>query len=71
MDKISEVFGTLIGVILIIGFVALITAFPIMWLWNWLMPTIFGLVTINFWQALGLSLLSGFLFSRTSSTNNK
>lgn len=35
------------------------------------MPTIFGLVTINFWQALGLSLLSGFLFSRTSSTNNK
>jgi hypothetical protein len=29
-----------------------------MLLWNWLMPAIFGLVTINFWQALGLLVLS-------------
>ncbi|MDR1552329.1 MAG: hypothetical protein LBS69_02545 [Prevotellaceae bacterium] len=25
-----------------------------MLLWNWLMPSIFGLKTITFWQALGL-----------------
>lgn len=35
----------------------------IMLLWNWLMPEIFGLTTINFWQALGLFILSRILFS--------
>ena len=29
----------------------------VMLLWNWLAPTIFGLGTINFWQALGLFVL--------------
>jgi len=31
-------------------------------LWNWLMPAIFGLHTITFWQALGLLALSWLLF---------
>lgn len=31
-------------------------------LWNWLLPPIFGLHTISFWQALGLFLLSRILF---------
>lgn len=34
----------------------------VMSLWNWLMPVIFGLTAINFWQALGLLLLSKILF---------
>lgn len=33
-----------------------------MWLWNWLMPTIFKLPTIGFWQAIGILLLSHILF---------
>lgn len=33
----------------------------VMLLWNWLMPTIFGLTTIGFWQALGLLVLSWLL----------
>lgn len=36
--------------------------FVVMWLWNWLMPTIFGLSIITFWQALGLLVLSKILF---------
>jgi len=31
-------------------------------LWNWLMPALFGLITINFWQALGILVLSKILF---------
>ena len=31
-------------------------------LWNWLMPSIFGLGTITYWQALGLMALSWILF---------
>jgi len=31
-------------------------------LWNWLMPTVFGLHMITYWQALGLLGLSWLLF---------
>ncbi len=31
-------------------------------LWNWLMPMLFGLRVITFWQALGMLLLSKILF---------
>jgi hypothetical protein len=34
----------------------------VMHLWNWLLPMLFGVRTINFWQALGLVLLSRILF---------
>jgi hypothetical protein len=33
-------------------------------LWNWLMPTLFGLRQITFWQAVGLLALSRILFGR-------
>src|SRR5271156_1258904 len=33
-----------------------------MWLWNWLMPAIFKLPTISFWQAIGILVLSHMLF---------
>ena len=36
--------------------------FVVMSLWNWLMPSLFGFRFINFWQALGLLLLSRILF---------
>lgn len=40
---------------------SLITGAFIMLLWNWLMPAIFDLGTITFWQAFGLSLLAKLL----------
>lgn len=39
-----------------------ITGFFVCVLWNVLMPAIFGLHTITFWQALGLLVLSRALF---------
>ena len=33
-----------------------------MWLWNWLMPEIFNLPAIGFWQAVGILALSRILF---------
>src|ERR1700752_285870 len=43
-------------------FLAVFT-FMVMSLWNWLMPAVFGWHPINFWQALGLLILSKILFS--------
>ncbi len=34
----------------------------VMSLWNWLMPEIFGLGTVTYWQAWGLLVLSSILF---------
>ena len=42
-------------------FIALFS-FLLMSLWNWLMPALFGLRIITFWQALGLLILCKILF---------
>jgi hypothetical protein len=34
----------------------------VMALWNWLMPTLFGLTQVTFWQAFGLLALCRLLF---------
>ncbi|MGH9732664.1 MAG: hypothetical protein ACRD4A_13280 [Candidatus Acidiferrales bacterium] len=49
------------AIILAPGLLALLAAIT-MWLWNWLMPTIFNLPTIGFWQAVGILLLAQILF---------
>jgi hypothetical protein len=59
---IMEKLIIILGAITLIVLVAFLLALPVMWLWNWLMPLIFGLIKINFWQALGINVLSGFLF---------
>lgn len=55
----------ILGVIALIIGIALLLTFPVMWLWNWLMPIIFGLIKLTFWQSFGLSLLCGLLFKST------
>jgi hypothetical protein len=53
------------GILIIIGLIVLagiLLALPLQLLWNWLMPTIFNLPMITFWQALGLNIMSGILF---------
>jgi len=48
----------------ITGFIALAFLFGaiIMWLWNGLMPVIFHLGVITYWQAIGLAILGRLLF---------
>ena len=45
----------------VVLFVALF-GFVVMALWNWLMPALFGLKVIGYWQALGLVILCRVLF---------
>jgi hypothetical protein len=41
---------------------AAVFSFVVMSLWNWLMPALFGLHVVTFWQALGLLVLGKLLF---------
>jgi len=56
--------GIWIGKMVVLGIVA-IGAFTLvtMYLWNWLVPVLFSGPQINFWQTIGLLVLSKILFS--------
>ena len=40
----------------------IVFGFVVMWLWNWLMPPLFGFHTITYWQAWGILVLCKILF---------
>jgi hypothetical protein len=55
----------LIGALLI-GFLAsVVMAFPVKWLWNWLVPAIFGLPEVSAVQAWGIVFLLQLLVPKT------
>jgi len=51
----------LLGVYAAIG-LALFLGYVVMLLWNWLMPLIFRLITISYWQAVCIIILAKILF---------
>lgn len=59
--------GSAVTVVGLIILISLVCALPVMWLWDWLMPTIFGLNEITLFQAWGLSVLCGLLFKNNTS----
>jgi Ca2+/H+ antiporter, TMEM165/GDT1 family len=62
----NQTAAVVILVIFGIAIFALLMAIPTFLLWNWLMPTIFGLKEITLWQALGINFLSGIFFKTTN-----
>jgi hypothetical protein len=63
-DTISKFAIAIITVFIIAFFYGILVYL----LWNWLMPVIFGLPVITFWQAIGLSWLSACLFKSSNTT---
>ena len=53
-----------IAILVLIVFLIALAGFggAVLYLWNWLMPDLFGLHSITYWQALGLLGLSWILF---------
>ena len=53
-------------ILVMIGYalVLILTVFGIQLLWNWLMPELFGVQEVNFWQACGIYVLSNLLFKK-------
>jgi len=57
-----KAFNTLVEVFVVLFLIAALMSLPVMLLWDWLMPTIFGLKEITWFQAWGLLWLTGILF---------
>jgi hypothetical protein len=70
MKSVAEFVGIGVVFAVVVHVVGVLIAIPVMLLWNALMPDIFGLPTIGFWQALGLSILSSLLFKSSSTSSS-
>lgn len=71
LTKTSEFLAVSLGTIVASFLIGLLLVFPIMWLWNWLVPELFNGPTITFWQSAGLFVLSNILIKSTTSYNSK
>lgn len=60
--RIARIAGLAIGGVCLAALFALLLGIVVQWLWNWLMPDIFGLKQISYWQAFGLLFLGRLLF---------
>ena len=58
----SSTFEQILMLVGLIILAAIIFTLPLQLLWNWLMPQLFNLPMVTFWQAFGLNLLAGILF---------
>lgn len=64
---LSDVLG-IIGIVIL---AVMLLGYPLMWLWNAILPDLFGFKEITFWQAVGLNLIGTILFGRSSSSSDK
>jgi hypothetical protein len=64
VEQVLNIIGIMILIVLILGL-------PVQILWNLLMPELFGLPVIGFWQAVGLNFLSTLLFKSNTNINKK
>ena len=71
METFIKILGASLLLIGVLFIVALVIGLPIMLLWNWLMPVIFGLPTLTFWQAVGSAILANLLFKANINLKDK
>lgn len=62
MEKLITAIGATVVIVGGLVLLSLVLALPVMWLWDWLMPTIFNLKEITLLQAWGLNCLCSLLF---------
>jgi len=69
-SKVVRIIGMTLGGLLLAVLFALLFGLIVQLLWNWLMPAIFGLGKISYWQAFGIIILAKILFSGISHHRN-
>lgn len=70
MSDFGDIVVSVLAFIAMVLFLALCLGAPVMLLWNAVIPTIFGLTKITFWQAIALNLLVSVLFGKIKVGSN-
>lgn len=60
--RVVKLAGIGVAFFAIVVMAAALFGLVVMHLWNWLMPALFGLHAVTYWQAIGLLVLSWILF---------
>ena len=60
-EMVTKIVKVIAVVILAIGLVFLM-GYAVQYLWNWIMPDLFGLPTVGYWKAIGILVLSKIIF---------
>jgi hypothetical protein len=60
--KVSRIVGWVLLGIAALAALAAVLGLAVMYLWNWLVPELFGLPALGFWEAVGLLVLCHLLF---------
>lgn len=60
--KVGRIIGMTILGVFGAAFLGLVLGYLVEYLWNWLMPSVFGVGKISYWQAFGLFILAKLLF---------
>jgi hypothetical protein len=74
-EKLGTVVGATIAVCTMLLLIAILSAYPMMWIVNYLfapsfLVAVFGVAKLNFWRALALCFITGF-FARTNTPSKK
>jgi hypothetical protein len=59
--------GVLIGLIFLGAF---IMAWPLMWAWNYIIPAMFGLAELSYWQSFSMYIVVHILIKSTQTNTN-
>ena len=71
MKIVGIILGGIALLAVILFFSGFIFGIPIMFLWNWLIPDLFNIGEISYWQAIGLYYLFGLLVRPFNQTEKK
>lgn len=71
MEKIVTWAGITVLAVVLVAAISALLALPVYLLWNAVIPSVFGLTTITFMQAIQLSLLSSCLFKSSCSNSGR
>ena len=69
MESVIKFFVGAIAVVGLMFVLALLLAYPIMWTWNYTFPAVFGLPTIDVWQALWGAVCIRLIFPSNTATS--
>lgn len=71
MNKIAYNIGNFLGWLIIIVLASILFGYPVKWLWNYVMPDLFGLPEIGVLKAVGVYWLCSILFRQKVTISRK
>jgi hypothetical protein len=71
MKNLATVLGVALGAVALAIVLIFLFAFPVMWLWNALVPQLFHGPVLGFWQTFGLLVLVRLILPSSAKTNAK